>query len=55
MSDYEVTGIDQYEDPLTHFALFSYYDPTSFESAVKESKWRKAMDAEIAAIVRNDT
>ncbi|RVW19208.1 Retrovirus-related Pol polyprotein from transposon RE2 [Vitis vinifera] len=52
MSDYEVTGIDQYEDPLTHFALFSYYDPTSFESAVKESKWRKAMDAEIAAITK---
>ncbi|RVW92788.1 Retrovirus-related Pol polyprotein from transposon TNT 1-94 [Vitis vinifera] len=55
MSDYEVTGIDQSEDPLTHFALFSDCDPTTFESAVKESKWRKAMDAEIAAIERNDT
>ncbi|RVW41479.1 Retrovirus-related Pol polyprotein from transposon RE1 [Vitis vinifera] len=55
MSDYEVIGIDQSEDPLTHFALFSYCDPTTFESAVKESKWRKAMDVEIVAIKRNDT
>ena len=29
MIDYEVTGIDQNEDPLTHFALFSDCDPTS--------------------------
>ena len=43
MSDYKVTGIDQIEDPSTHFALFSYCDPTTFESAVKEGKWRKAM------------
>ena len=55
MSDYEVTGIDQSEDPLTHFALFSDCDPTSFEVAVTEPKWRKAMDAEITAIERNDT
>ena len=40
---------------LTHFALFSYCDPTVFESAVKESKWWKAMDAKIAAIKKNDT
>ena len=55
MSDYEVTGIDQSEDPLTHFALFSDCDPTSFEVAVTEPKWRKAMDAEITAIEKNDT
>ncbi|CAL5333116.1 unnamed protein product [Camellia sinensis] len=55
MSDYEVTGIDQSEDALTHFALFSDCDPTVFENAVKESKWRKAMDEEIAAIRKNDT
>ncbi|XP_058003918.1 uncharacterized protein LOC131180591 [Hevea brasiliensis] len=54
MTDYEVIGIDQYEDPLTHFALFSDYDPTTFEVAVKDSKWRKAMDEEIAAIIRNN-
>lgn len=36
MEDYEVTEI---EDPITHFALFSDCDPTTFESAVKETKW----------------
>ncbi|KAF7147957.1 hypothetical protein RHSIM_Rhsim03G0172600 [Rhododendron simsii] len=35
MSDYEVPGIDQSDDPLTHFALFSDCDPTVFESAMK--------------------
>ena len=50
MYDYDVTGIDQSEDPLTHFALFSDCDPTSFEVDVKEPKWRKSMDAEITAI-----
>ena len=55
MYDYEVTRIDQSKDPLTHFALFSDCDPTNFEVAVKEPKWRKGMDAEITAIERNDT
>ena len=55
MIDYEVIGIDQSDDPITHFALFSDCDPTSFEVAVKESKWRKAMDEEIAVIERNNT
>ncbi|KAF7154611.1 hypothetical protein RHSIM_Rhsim01G0080600 [Rhododendron simsii] len=35
MSDYEIPGIDQSDDPLTHFALFSDCDPTIFESALK--------------------
>ncbi|KAF5476385.1 hypothetical protein F2P56_008108 [Juglans regia] len=52
MEDYEVTEI---EDPITHFALFSDCDPTTFESAVKEAKWWKAMDDEIDTIERNDT
>ncbi|TXG66880.1 hypothetical protein EZV62_008155 [Acer yangbiense] len=55
MTNYDVTGIDQSEDPLTHFALFSYCDPTTFKAVVKESKWRKAMNEEIAAIERNNT
>lgn len=55
MIDYEVTGVDQGDDSLTHFSLFSDCDPTIFEVAVKEPKWRKAMDAEIAAIERNNT
>ena len=40
MYDYEVTGIDKSKDPLTHFALFSDCDPTTFESVVKDAKWR---------------
>ena len=52
MKDYEVTGI---QNPITHFALFVDCDPTTFDSAVKEEKWRKAMNDEIDAIERNDT
>nr|CAN63536.1 hypothetical protein VITISV_002860 [Vitis vinifera] len=55
MTNHEVTGVDQGEDPLTYFAMFSDCDLIIFETAVKEPKWRKAMDAEIAAIERNDT
>ena len=55
MEDYEVQGINQNEDPITHFALFSNCDPVTFEDAVKESKWRKAMDEEITAIEWNTT
>ena len=55
MIDYEVTGIEQSEDPSTHFALFSDCDPTIFEDAVKESKWRNVMDSEIVAIEMNNT
>jgi len=55
MTNFEVTRIDQSKDPLIHFALFSYCDPTSFEEAVKDAKWRKAMDEEMATIARNDT
>ncbi|CAL0313812.1 unnamed protein product [Lupinus luteus] len=38
MEDFEVTGINQIDDPVTHFALFSDCDPTTFESAAKEAK-----------------
>ena len=55
MTDYEVTGIDQADDPLMHFALFSYCNPTTFEEAIKESKWQRAMYEEIATIERNNT
>uniref|UniRef100_A0A803PAK3 CCHC-type domain-containing protein n=1 Tax=Cannabis sativa TaxID=3483 RepID=A0A803PAK3_CANSA len=56
MMDYEVSDSDDSEeDPLTHFCLFSDCDLVAYEEAAKESKWRKAMDAEIAAIERNNT
>ncbi|KAG6517397.1 hypothetical protein ZIOFF_020783 [Zingiber officinale] len=37
------------------FVLFSDCDLTTFESVVKDAKWRKAMDDEIKVIERNDT
>jgi hypothetical protein len=43
------------EDTIVQFALFAYSDPIKFEDAVKEEKWKKAMDMEIQAIERNDT
>nr|GMD82326.1 Retrovirus-related Pol polyprotein from transposon TNT 1-94 [Ipomoea batatas] len=49
MSDYEVTGLHS-EDPLVHLALFSDCDPVSFESAVLEEKWQKAMMEEMSRI-----
>ena len=55
MVDYKVTRINAKDDAVNHFALFADCDPIMFESAVREEKWRKAMDAEIEAIERNDT
>ncbi|KAH9735189.1 hypothetical protein KPL71_017659 [Citrus sinensis] len=55
MSDYEVTGFNTLENPLIHFTLFSECDPTTFKEAVKEQKWLKAMDEEIASIEKNNT
>lgn len=55
MCDYEVTGIDQLEDPLIHFSLFTDCDLVIFEEAVNQSKWKKAMDDDITTIERNDT
>ena len=55
MSDYEVIRFNTLENPLTHFALFSGCDLTTFEEPVKEQKWLKAMDEEIASIEKNNT
>ena len=52
MEDYEV---NMSENSLIHYTLFSDCDPTTFETAVKETKWRKAMDDEIEAIEKNQT
>ena len=49
-----VLSINDSNDLVTHFALFSNCDPT-YEVVVNESKWRKVMDEKIAAIERNDT
>lgn len=41
MHDYEVPSVDESDDILTHYALFSDCDPVAFEEAVKEEKWQK--------------
>lgn len=55
MQDYEVSGINQDNDPLVHFALFMGCDPVSFQEAVKQLKWHQAMDEEIKVIEKNNT
>ena len=55
MIDY-VSGDEQSDDDATaHFILFADCDPIAFEDVVKDSKWQKAMDAEIKAIEKNET
>lgn len=55
MLDY-VSG-DELSDneSIAHFALFTNYDPITFEEAVKDAKWQKAMNAEIKSIEKNNT
>lgn len=57
MQDYESgQGLSDEENvDMAHLALFSDRDPLTYEDAVKSSKWRQAMDAEVKAIVKNDT
>ncbi|CAJ2672171.1 unnamed protein product [Trifolium pratense] len=55
MNDYESGGELSDEDTTAHFALFTGSDPIMFTEAVKEEKWKKAMDAEIEAIEKNKT
>ena len=43
------------DDQLAHLILFADCDPLTFEDAVKEKKWKDAMDAEIMAIEKIDT
>ena len=47
MIDYEVIGVDQSEVPLTHFDLFSYYDPTVLKRLSKNQnglrRWMKKL------------
>lgn len=54
MSDYDVTWIDQTEDPLLYFVLFVDCDPKVFEEAVKDPKYQKTMDEKIATIEWNN-
>lgn len=56
MRDYESGEVLSEEEDLHNLAMFvSNEDPTSYEEAALSLKWRKAMDVEIAAIVKNKT
>ena len=48
MQDFEVTNVrsDNY-DIFAHYALLAYCDPITFQEAIKDSKWKKAMNEEI--------
>lgn len=50
---YEVAEIDK--DNLNLFCFFMDCDPLSYEEAIQEEKWKKAMNEEIKAIEKNDT
>ncbi|RVX13416.1 Retrovirus-related Pol polyprotein from transposon TNT 1-94 [Vitis vinifera] len=54
MRDYESGGLSEEED-TAYQDLFAASDPVSFGNAMESMKWRKAMDAKIEAIERNDT
>ena len=55
MIDY-VSGDDlSDDDSIAHFALFSNCDPVTFQEAVKDSKWQKAMNEEVKSIEKNNT
>lgn len=55
MQDYETgDGLSEDDADVLMFTTIDS-DPIHFEEAVKSDKWRKAMDAEIEAIKRNDT
>lgn len=55
MEDY-VSGEDlSDEDVVANWALLATTDPTTYEEAVADAKWKEAMDLEINAIQKNNT
>ncbi|KAL0433701.1 UNVERIFIED_CONTAM: Retrovirus-related Pol polyprotein from transposon RE1 [Sesamum latifolium] len=54
MRDYE-TGEGLSEEDNEAFLMISTNDPVQFEEAIKSEKWRRAMDAEMEAIQKNNT
>lgn len=42
-------------DDITFFCLFANIEPISFNEAIEDEKWRKAMNEEIGAIEKNNT
>ncbi|XP_038875144.1 uncharacterized mitochondrial protein AtMg00820-like [Benincasa hispida] len=54
MEDYEVSG-DLSDEAFVHYALLSECDPLTFEEAVKDIKWKQAMDEKIKSIEKKNT
>ena len=42
-------------DNLILFCLFADCEPINFQEVVQDEKWRKILDEEIKAVVKNDT
>jgi len=55
MNDYEVTRINQFDDLLTYFALFLYYNQVTSKDDVKEIKWQRVRDDGIDVIKKKNT
>ena len=51
----ELYDATQVMEDITLFCFFADSDPLSFNEAITEEKWIKAMDEEIHAIEKNDT
>ena len=51
----ELYDTTQVMEDTTLFCLFTDSDPLSFNEAITEEKWIKAMDEEMHAIEKNDT
>lgn len=54
MQDCKIIRVNQIDDLVSHFNLFSGLDPIVFHDATKESKWQKTMDKEIEAIKKKN-
>ena len=56
MQDFEVTEVqsDNY-DTIAHYALLLDCDPITFQEAIKDLKWHKAMNKEIGSIEKNNS
>lgn len=52
---YEVTEPIETILDYSLFCLMTECDPIIYEDAIKDVRWKKEMDEEIAAIKRNDT
>ena len=55
LSDYVLSADEFTEDKANIIQNVSTEDPLYFEEAMKDEKWRQAMDSEISSIEKNNT